>query len=61
MSGICANITDMKTNIQPMISLALSISPSISHPERAAKTDSRLITMDATVGSAVFCPIICNV
>ena len=38
-----------------------SCSLRIAQPERAAKTDSKLIKSDATVGGTCFCPIIWNV
>ena len=50
--GSWAIIIAAKTNPQPENSLADRLLPEISHPPRAAKTLSRLITIDATAGSA---------
>ena len=49
------------TRTQPMPSVKVNLSLSSNAPEMAAKTDSKLISREAVVGSMDFCPTICNV
>ena len=56
--GTCAKITAVNTSTQPTISRGANTSCNTTNPPSTANTDSRLITMDATAGSAYFCPAI---
>ena len=54
-------ITEMSIMALPIHSLALGISCRTIIPVSTAKTDSRLISIEATVGPAYFCPTISSV
>ena len=57
----CARIIAANISALPINSLAVILSLSTMAPEMAENTDSRLIIIDASVGSHRCCPIICSV
>ena len=57
LNSIWARITAINIKTQPIISLPLITSPKRA-PESTAKTDSKLITTEATVGLVSFCATI---
>ena len=60
-SGSCANIIAIKIRPQPRSSFAPRLCFRMIQPASTEKTDSRLNSMDATVGFMPFCPTICRV
>ena len=59
--GNCAIIIAENTKIHPISSFPEKTSFKISHPESAAKTDSKLKINEAKTGSVYFCPTIWRV
>ena len=53
----CDSIVAASIRMQPNISDVVGICESKSAPPRTAKTHSRLIKIDATVGCVSFCPM----
>ena len=68
LSGNCTSIIAPNIRTQPIISRKSILPPVMLQPnatstadDNAANTDSKLIRIDADVGSVYFCPTICNV
>ena len=60
-SGSCASIIAIKMSPHPSSSFAPRLCFRMIQPARTEKTDSRLNSIDATVGFMPFCPTICKV